>query len=98
MLNLGLSKGEGRKDSTYWYYVYFYYPQENQIVLTWTRPEGKSKTTFAFVGLNGGLDVGHWKRVNQDFGLLLFSSENRRVKKQFEERILNKIKANLRMK
>ncbi len=87
-----LSESEGRKDNSHWYMVYFYYKDKNQIVFTWTRPSFEdNKTDFAFVGLNDGLDLGHWKDINKDFGF----TENRIVKKEFEERILNKIKANL---
>jgi hypothetical protein len=83
-----LSESEGRKDSSHWYLIYFYYPKENQIILTWTRPSENWKTDFAFVSLNNGLDIGHWKNINNDFSI----SENRNLKKEFEERILNPVK------
>ncbi|WP_046369059.1 hypothetical protein [Flavihumibacter petaseus] len=80
---------DGRKDSAdYWYHAFFYYSKENVIVNTWTRPVSRYKTTFAFVGLNSGLQLGNWKLINHDFG----RSENKRQKKLFEERILNAIK------
>jgi hypothetical protein len=94
--SLDLGESEGRRNNSHWFNNYFYYPQENQIVFTWTRPESKTKTKFAFVSLNDGLVLGHWKRVNKDFGFFLFSSENKRIKKQFEERILDKIKLKLK--
>lgn len=80
---LGLKDGQDK----YWYYIYFYYPMENQIVITWLRQSGKDKTTFALVAVNdafsqkGGL-------INKDFNCL----ENKVHKKKFEEKILNKIK------
>ncbi|MBN8786842.1 MAG: hypothetical protein J0I84_07120 [Terrimonas sp.] len=79
------------KEPTHWYGVYFYYRNENKIIFTWTRPAGKNKTTFAFVSINDGLNLGNWKRINKDFS----RSENKEEKKKFEERILNKIKEKL---
>jgi hypothetical protein len=72
----------------HWFHIYFYYPEENQIINTWTRNDGKNKTTFAFVGVNEGLTLGNWKEINRDFT----RSENKEQKKKFEERILNKLK------
>jgi len=83
-----LSESEGRKDYSHWYLIYFYYPKENQIVFTWTRPNENGKTNFALVSMNYGLDIGHWKDINKDFSFL----ENRQIKKDFEERILDPIK------
>jgi hypothetical protein len=83
-----LSESEGRKDNSFWYSIYFYYPEVNQIVSTWTRPSGEGKTSFALVGLNNGLDIGHWKIINHDFP----SKENKQIKKDFEKRILEPIR------
>lgn len=82
-----LKDREGRKNKGYWYLIYFYYRKENQIVFTWTRPNGYGKTGFAFVSVNNGLDIGHWKMINDDFGFF----ENRRMKRDFEERILKPV-------
>jgi hypothetical protein len=83
---------DGRSDNKdHWYHIYFYYPEENQIIYAWTRPAGKEKTTFALVSINQGLTLGNWKEINRDFS----SSENRDQKKKFEERILNMIKKKL---
>ncbi|HTJ49671.1 MAG TPA: hypothetical protein VL443_09475 [Cyclobacteriaceae bacterium] len=83
---------DGKERSTdYWYKVYFYDKKNNQILFTWTRPSGSNTTTFAFVSINSGLDLGHWKDVNNDFGFF----ENREIKKNFEETILEKLKKNL---
>jgi len=82
-----LKDSEGRTGNSYWYKIYFYYPKENQIIFTWTRPNGNGKTSFAFVSVNNGLDIGHWKEINDDFGFV----ENRRIKKDFEEGILKPI-------
>lgn len=79
------------KEPNYWYGVYFYYKDENKIIFTWTRPVGKNKTTFAFVSINNGLNLGNWKNVNKDFS----DFENKEEKKKFEEQILNKIKVYL---
>src|SRR4051812_11437592 len=84
---------DGRKDSSdLWYHIYFYYPQEHQIVYTWTRPDGQDKTIFAFVSLNSGLNLGNWKDINKDFSSL----ENKKLKEQFKERILDSIKQRLK--
>lgn len=80
---------DGRKDkNAYWYRIDFYYPEENQIIFTWTRPANKGTTTFAFVSINDGTVLGNWKDINKDFS----RSENRNNKKKFEDRILNPIK------
>jgi hypothetical protein len=89
--SFNLSESEGRKDSSYWYFVYFYYPKENQILLTWTRPNNEGGTSLAFVSINDGLELGHWKEINNDFWFL----ENRKLKKQFNERIVNEIQSTL---
>jgi hypothetical protein len=83
---------DGKEEETeYWYKFYFYNKGKNQILFTWTRPSGQNTTTFAFVSVNDGLDLGHWKEVNDDFG----SSENKEVLKSFEETILKRVKENL---
>ena len=85
---------DGRNNNTgqdYWYHIYFYYPKENQIVKAWARPSEEGKTTFAFIALNQGLELGNWKEINKDFGRL----ENKAEINKFEERILNKIKDKL---
>jgi hypothetical protein len=74
-----------------WYAFYFYDKDENRILFTWTRPSGKNTTIFALVSINEGLDLGHWKDVNKDFGFF----ENRRIKRNFEETILKRLKENL---
>lgn len=83
---------DGRKANDFWFHVYFYYSNENEIVKCWTRAIDKNHTTFAFVGINKGLKLGNWKMINQDYT----RSENKMQKKKFEERILNKIKDRLK--
>lgn len=83
---------EGRRDSSdHWFSIYFYYPHKNQIIKTWTRPSSKTKTTFAFVSVNDGLTLGNWTDVNKSF----LWWENTPIKLEFEEKILNKIKAKI---
>lgn len=79
------------KETEHWYSFYFYNREKNQIWFTWTRSSGRNKTTFAFVAVNDGLDLGNWKDINKDFGFF----ENRKIKKSFEEIILKRVKANL---
>jgi len=84
---VGLTEGR-RGKSDHWYHIYFYYPEENQIINSWIRENGKNETVFALVGVNDGLTLGNWREINKDFS----RSENREQKRMFEERILNKIK------
>ena len=85
--SVGLQDGRGNADD-YWYHIYFYYPEENQIVYTWVRLEEKSKTAFALVSINDGLALGKWKEINKGFS----NAENAEQKKKFEDRILKKVK------
>ena len=79
---------DGRRDSSdYWYHIYFYYREENQIVKTWVRSSGSNRVTFAFVAINDGLSLGRWREINKDFS----QSENREQLRKFEEQILSEI-------
>ena len=80
---VGLSDGQFK----HWYIVYFYLPEENEILYTWVRKYTKTKTTFAFVKINKGLNLGNWKRINKDYDEV----ENQKHKKKFENLILKKI-------
>lgn len=82
--SVGLSDGK----ESYWDHIYFYYPDENQIVKTWVRSIEDGETTFALIAINDGLQLGHWKFINYDFN----ASENRNQKKNFESRILDPIR------
>lgn len=85
---------DGRRDSSdYWYHIYFYYPEENQIVKSWVRQKEKGKVTFAFVGINEGQNLGNWRMINKDFS----KSENREQISKFEERILKRIKEKMKL-
>lgn len=76
---------DGRaKEKDFWYYIYFYYPEENTVVMCWTRPSGKNKTTLALVSFKQGGLSGKWKLINRDFD----DEENEIEIKKFEERIL----------
>jgi len=86
---------EGRQDSSdYWYDIYFYYPDKQQIVKTWIRPNFESGVDFAFVALNNGLTLGNWVDVNQYF----WWWKNKPIKTEFENRILEKIKQKIKKK
>nr|MBK9653327.1 hypothetical protein [Bacteroidota bacterium] len=82
---------EPQKGTSHWCTFYFYYKQENQIVMMLTREVSQNETTILFVSINTGLDLGNWKDINNDFT----RAENRAQKKKFEERILSKINENL---
>jgi hypothetical protein len=87
---LDLNDGKER-ETDHWYKFYFYDKQKTQVLFTWTRPSGRNTTTFAFVSVNEGLDLGYWKDVNEDFGFF----ENRKIIKRFEETILKRVKVDL---
>jgi hypothetical protein len=77
----------GREKFDFWYHIYFYYPEKNQIVKTWTRAHTQTTTNFAFVALNQGLTLGNWIDVNKYF----LWWKNKPIKEEFEKRILSKI-------
>jgi hypothetical protein len=91
----GLKDGRGdNPDNNLYYHVYFYYPEENQIVYGWIRQTPyvkETKTTFAFVGINSSLQLGNWRDINRDFT----RAANKEQIKKFEERILSKIESRL---
>lgn len=85
---LHIGKGWEDKDSTdYWHYIYFNF--HNRMLLTWTRPNDKNNTTFAFVRIQDSNS--EWNDLNSIFGYF----ENRKIKKALEEEILNKMKIEL---
>lgn len=91
--NVYLHIGEGweDKDTTdHWHHIYFNF--HNRMLLTWTRPNGKNSTTFAFVRMQD--ENSEWKNINNDFGYF----ENRKLKKVLEEEILARIKIELEKK
>lgn len=86
---IGLVDGRSSEKRDYWYHVYFYYKKDNQIAYAWLRPSENGITSFALVGINQGLELGHWREINHDFS----SEEDYLQKEKFENLILNKIKA-----
>ncbi len=60
-------EGGRNGSSDYWYNFYFYYPDKDQIVFTWTRPKTRTSTSFALVSWHHGLTLGNWVDVNKDF-------------------------------
>lgn len=82
-------------DPGYWFSVYFYDRKENKIFHCWTHTGNKlDETTFAFHAVNDGLDIGNWKKINNDLGY----SENKRMKAKFEKEILEPIQSILERK
>jgi hypothetical protein len=78
-----------------YYIVYFYFKQENEIIITYFVPSlEESKTIFGISGVNLGLIKGNWKYLNND----LSDDETEVYKKKFEDRILNPIKKRLKLK
>ena len=89
----GLQDGRSSPDD-HWYHIYFYYPEENEIVYTWVRLEEKGKAEFALISISEGLTSGKWKEINTGFS----GAENAEQKKRFEDRILKKVKVILQLK
>jgi len=85
-----LKDGHNGKDD-YWCHIYFYYPDNDQIINSWIRSADNEKTTFALVSINQGLEIGNWKKINND----LNGIENEFQKKKFEKIIINGIKKEL---
>lgn len=91
---------DGRRSSDrshFGYPVYFYFPEENQILFTLIDQDPfikETKTDFLFVKINEGLVLGNWKDVNRYFDW----TKNKAEKRKFEERILNKIETKLGVK
>lgn len=82
-------KQAGLRDhkSNHWYIVYFYLPEDHEIILTWTRPSGKNTTTWALVSVVD--EQGEkWRKINNDIG----SAEKRVYINKFESQILRRIK------
>lgn len=81
---------EDNDTSDHWHHIYFNF--HDSMLLTWTRPNGKNITTFAFVSMQD--ENSEWKDINNDFGYF----ENRKLKKKLEKEILDKIKIELEKK
>jgi hypothetical protein len=87
-----LKDGKSDDKNDHWYHIYFYYKDKNWIIYTWVRQTNKDITSFAFVSVNEGLILGHWKVINKDYS----SKENKLQKELFEKRILNEIKKQIK--
>ena len=89
---LDLKDGRNTKDPfDHWHHLYFFYPEDYQIVYAWTRPVNETATEIALVAINDGLVLGNWKNVNED----LIGPENDVQKIKFESNILFPIIAQL---
>jgi hypothetical protein len=81
---------EGRTDSLdYWYNLYFYLKDENEIIFAWTRPStDPGKTKFALVSFleTDGVNL-KGKDINKDFGFF----KNKKRKAIFENQILKRV-------
>lgn len=85
---LHIGKGWEDTDTTdYWHHIYFNF--HNRMLLTWTRPNGKNSTSFAFVSIQD--KNSEWKDLNNDFGFF----ENTDIKEALETEILAKMKIEL---
>ena len=86
-VEVGLVDGRENKKSDHWYHIWFYYKDTNQIIYTWVRG-----SKFAFISVNQGLELGHWKQIHKDFSCI----ENKQEKEKFEYLILDNIKKHIK--
>jgi len=78
----------------YWTNVTFYYSDTEEFVNTWTRSSKDEKsTTFALVSLVPRSDIRKGRKINADYDFF----ENRKEIKKFEEKIIEPIKAKIKM-
>ena len=87
-----LVDGRSNDRDDHWYHVYFFYKDENKVLYTWVRQGFEDITTFAFVATKDYKLIEQWKDINKDFSW----SENKLQKQEFERRILNKIKEQIK--
>ena len=86
---------DGRKGSEgYWYSIYLYCPENQQIVHLWTRQTALGRTNVGFVGVTEGPGLGKWKLINKDYS----SSENRRQKQKFDQLFIRPLQLMLKEK
>ncbi|OOG77316.1 hypothetical protein [Flavobacterium sp. A45] len=71
------------KNPAFWYVTFFYFQDENEVIQTWIRNNGKSETTFAFVQVNQ-VRINSWENINDDFN---YNDNSKQIEK-FEKRIL----------
>jgi hypothetical protein len=71
------------ENPAFWHITYFYFQDENEVIYTYTRENGKNETTFAFVQVEK-IGTNTWKSINSDFNY----NENRKQIEKFEKRIL----------
>lgn len=70
------------ENPSFWYISYFYFKDENEVIYTFTRENGKSETIFGLVGVEK-IETNYWKNINDDFTY----NENRKQIEKFEKRI-----------
>jgi len=76
-------------NTSYWYYVDFYYPDTKEIVHTWLRPATDSlSTTIALIGFSKLSSPTKFRYINKDFWY--FSNKNQVSK--FQKNIIDRIK------
>lgn len=84
---------DGRiNEGSQWYHVWFYYPQENQIVKCWIRTSYKGNAELGLIGIGNGMSLDDYKEINKDFSI----QENKMQKNKFELRIINEIKKQIK--
>lgn len=76
-----------RDTNLYAYFFYLYDSNKNQIIVFYIRQQSEASCTLGFIGVNQGLTLGNCKIVNDNIN----SEDNRELKKEFEENILDKL-------
>jgi len=76
---------DGKRDNPY-YIIYFYYAQENQLLITAVGNSG-GKSKLSFIAVAPHLNLSKWKDINRDFD----DKENEIQKRIFQERVVDKL-------
>jgi hypothetical protein len=69
---------------------YFYYKEENKIVMTWVRSIDKEHSQLGIVSISDGIELANTKELNNDYGF----SETIKEREKFENKILKNLNSN----
>ena len=78
-----------KNPTDYWHDIYF--NLDGKKIKAWTRPSGDNETDIGFVAVYKNRET-QWQLVNQDLGLF----QNIMVKREFEKKIIEKLKIELK--
>ena len=84
-----ITERDSSNEYSYWLNIKLYYPDTQEIVHTWTRPEkDKDYTTFSFFALSNYDHPTDYRLINRDFWFL----ENKREISRFKTTFVDEIK------